>query len=219
MLDQFDFAVIYTNLPFLLDGLGLSFLLTALAICGGLGLGVLLAIARQSRNLPLKAISTVYVNAFRSVPLLLVIFWFYFMVPLIIGQSVGAFYSALIAFSLFEAAYYSEIIRAGLQSVSRGQVQAGLALGLTRRQNFQYVILPQALRNMIPVLITQAIILFQDTSLVFVVSLQDFMTSADIVAKREGRLVEMYVFAALVYLAICLTGSQFVKYLQRTKTV
>ena len=167
--------------------LALSFLLTALAICGGLTLGILLAVARQSRSLALQAVSTVYVNAFRSVPLLLVIFWFYFLVPIVIDRSVGAFYSALIAFALFEAAYYSEIIRAGLQSVSRGQVQAGLALGLTRRQNFQYVVLPQALRNMVPVLITQAIILFQDTSLVYVVSLQDFMTSSDIVAKREGR--------------------------------
>jgi len=128
-----------------------------------------------------------------------------------VGEGIGPFYSALVAFVLFEAAYYSEIIRAGLQSVRRQQVEAGLALGLSRRQNLQKIILPQAFRNMIPVLVTQAIILFQDTSLVYVVSMQDFMTSASIVAIREGRLVEMYTFAALVYLVICFSGSMFVK--------
>ncbi len=218
MLADFDYAVILDSLPFLADGMLLSLLLTALAICGGLALGTLLAVVRQSRMIPFTWMAAVYVNAFRSVPLILVIFWFYFLVPLVIGRSVGGFYSALIAFALFEAAYYSEIIRAGLQSVSRGQVNAGFALGLTRRQNLQYVILPQAFRNMIPVLLTQAIILFQDTSLVYVVSLHDFMTSASIVAKREGRLIEMYVFAAMVYFVICYAGSLLVKHLQSKRT-
>lgn len=212
---NFDWQVIAESIPFLWDGLQLSFLLTGLALCFGLALGTLLAIMRVWGAAPLRWFSAIYVNSFRSVPLILVIFWFYFLVPMVTGESVGQFYSALIAFSLFEAAYYSEIMRAGFNSVSREQFQAGQAIGLTYRQNLQYIILPQAFRNMIPVLLTQAIILFQDTSLVYVVALRDFMTSASVVANREGRLVEMYVFAALVYFVICFSGSMLVKHLQK----
>ncbi|HLW28752.1 MAG TPA: ABC transporter permease subunit [Kiloniellales bacterium] len=212
---RFDYQVIIDALPFLLDGLLLSFYLTAIAMVGGLALGTLLALMRTSGKLPLVWFAKLYVNFFRSLPLILVIFWFYFLVPLAIGRPVGSLYSALIAFTLFEAAYYSEIMRAGLNSVSRGQINAGLALGLTWRQNMQYVALPQAIRAMLPVLVTQAIILFQDTSLVYVVALRDFMTASSIVAVREGRLIELYLFAAVVYFIICFAGSMFVRSLQR----
>ncbi len=214
-MENFDFAVIFDSLPFLIEGLGLSFLLTALAIVFGLAWGTVLAVMRVWGPWPLRWLSAIYINAFRSVPLILVIFWFYFLVPLVTGESVGQFYSALIAFSLFEAAYYAEIMRAGFNSVSREQLNAGLALGLSRRQGLQYVLLPQAFRNMLPVLVTQAIILFQDTSLVYVVALRDFMTASSVVASREGRLVEMYVFAAVVYFVICFSGSLLVKHLQK----
>lgn len=214
-MGDFDHQVIIDSLPFLLDGLQLSFLLTVLAIMFGLAWGTMLAIMRVWGPRPVKWLAAVYVNAFRSIPLILVIFWFYFLVPLLIGESIGQFNSALIAFSLFEAAYYAEIMRAGFNSVSREQYYAGQAIGLTYRQNMQYIILPQAFRNMIPVLVTQAIILFQDTSLVYVVALRDFMTSASVVAHREGRLVEMYIFAAVVYFAICFSGSLLVKHLQK----
>lgn len=217
-MQDFDFQVIIESLPFLWRGMQISLLLTALALCLGLVLGTGLAIMRVWGPWPLRWFSAIYVNTFRSVPLILVIFWFYFLVPLVTGESVGQFQSALIAFALFEAAYYAEIMRAGFNSVSREQYFAGQAIGLTYRQNLQYIILPQAFRNMLPVLVTQAIILFQDTSLVYVVALRDFMTSASVVASREGRLVEMYTFAALVYLVICLSGSMFVKRLQK-KTV
>lgn len=216
-MEDFDYQVIIESLPFLLDGLQLSFLLTGLAIVFGLVWGTVLAIIRVWGAWPLQWLAALYINAFRSVPLILVIFWFYFLVPLATGESVGQFYSALIAFSLFEAAYYAEIMRAGFNSVSRGQFYAGQAIGLTYRQNMQYIMLPQAFRNMIPVLVTQAIILFQDTSLVYVVALRDFMTSASVVANREGRLIEMYTFAAVVYLAICLSGSLLVKHLQNKR--
>jgi glutamate/aspartate transport system permease protein len=172
---------------------------------------------RNSGVAPLVWVAAIYVNFFRSLPLILVIFWFYFLVPLVIGEAVGGFQSALIAFTLFEAAYYSEIMRAGLSSVSRGQINAGFALGFTWRQNMQFVILPQAFRNMLPVLVTQGIILFQDTSLVYVVALRDFMTAASVVATREGRLIELYVFAAVVYFVICFAGSLFVRRLQKRK--
>ncbi|QRF63025.1 amino acid ABC transporter permease [Variovorax paradoxus] len=199
----FDASVILKAWPFLLEGLGLSLMLTLVAMAGGLVLGLFLALARRSRHRLLAGAAAAYVNGFRAVPLILVIFWFYFLVPLIVGRPVGALTSALIAFTLFEAAYYSEIIRAGLQSVRMGQWQAAAASGLRPAQALRYVVLPQALRNMTPVLITQAIVLFQDTSLVYVISLRDFMTSTSIVANRDNRLVEMYLFAALVYFVLC----------------
>lgn len=212
---NFDFAVIIDALPFLAEGLGLSLLLTVLAAAAGIVLAVVLALMRLSPFLVLSLLSAAYVNFFRSMPLILVIFWFFFLVPLVIGQPIGGFYSALIAFTLFEAAYYSEIVRAGIQSVSRGQVWAGYATGLTYAQTTRFIVLPQAFRNMTPVLLTQAIILFQDTSLVFVVALRDFMTATTIVARNEGRLIEMYSFAALVYFVICFSGSLYVRRLQR----
>ena len=210
-MTDFDFGVIWTSLPFLWEGLQLSLWLTFLAVIGGIVLGTLLTLARLSGILPLALIAAGYVNLIRSVPLILVIFWFYFLVPLVLGRPVGSFYSALIAFVLFEAAYYSEIMRAGIQSVAKGQKFAGQSTGLGYWQIQRHIILPQAFRNMIPILATQGIILFQDTSLVFVVSLRDFMTTSSIVARTEGRLVEMYVFAALVYFVICFTGSVLVK--------
>jgi glutamate/aspartate transport system permease protein len=217
-MGNLDLSVVLDNLPFLWEGLQLSLWLTFLAVVGGIVLGTLLALMRLSPILPLSMLSAGYVNLIRSVPLILVIFWFYFLVPLAIGRPIGSFYSALIAFVMFEAAYYSEIIRAGIQSIRKGQVEAGKATGLSYWQIQRYVVLPQAFKNMIPILVTQGIILFQDTSLVFVVSLRDFMTVSSIVARTEGRLAEMYIFAALVYFTICFAGSLFVRYLQRSKT-
>ncbi len=208
---EFDFGVVANSLPFLWEGLQLSLTLTFLAIIGGIVLGTFLALARLSGIAPLSLAAATYVNLIRSIPLILVIFWFYFLVPLALGRPVGSFYSALIAFVMFEAAYYSEIMRAGIQSVRKGQVYAGQSTGLNYWQIQRYVVLPQAFRNMIPILVTQGIILFQDTSLVFVVSLRDFMTASSIVARTEGRLVEMYLFAALVYFVICFSGSLIVR--------
>ena len=214
MFDQFDTNVILENLHFLIEGMQLTLLLTLVAICGGLVLGTLLALARLSGFWILSLVSSTYVNFFRSMPLILVIFWFYFLVPLILGQPVGGYYSVLIAFVLFEAAYYCEIIRAGIQSVSKGQVYAGQAVGLNYFQNMCYIVLPQAFRNMVPVLLTQAIILFQDTSLVYVVGVKDFLVSADLVANRENRIFEMFTTVACVYLIICLSGSILIRKLQ-----
>lgn len=217
-MGDFDSTVITDNLPFLWQGLRLSLWLTFLAVIGGIVLGTALALMRLSGILPISLFAASYVNLIRSVPLILVIFWFYFLVPLAIGRPIGNFYSALIAFVMFEAAYYSEIIRAGIQSVRQGQVYAAKATGLTYWQTQRYVVLPQAFQNMIPILVTQGIILFQDTSLVFVVSLRDFMTVSSIVARTEGRLVEMYIFAAIVYFVICFAGSMFVRRLKKAKT-
>ncbi len=222
MFTGFDFEVIQRSLPYLWQGMQFSLGLTLLAMLGGIFLGTLLALMRLS---PFRIISYpagAYVNLVRSIPLILVIFWFYFLIPIAMkkltgnpyASGIGPFYSALIAFTLFEAAYYCEIIRAGIQSVPRGQVSAGYALGLTYWQAMSRVVLPQAFRNMIPILLTTSIILFQDTSLVYVVGLTDFMGAAGKIARRDGRLVEMYLFAALVYFIICYSGSYFVKRLQ-----
>jgi glutamate/aspartate transport system permease protein len=224
MLGQFDFNVIERSFGYLFrEGMTFTLTLTALAVTGGIVFGTLLAMMRLSSFKPLAAVAGAYVNLMRSVPLVLVIFWFYFLVPYIgawIVRSpqpiqVGAFYSSVITFTLFEAAYYCEIMRAGIQSVSRGQVSAGYALGLNYWQTMGKIVLPQAFRNMLPILLTQSIILFQDTSLVYVLSITDFLGAAAKVAQRDGRLVEMYTFAALVYFVICFVGSLLVKRLQR----
>lgn len=218
MVGSFDYEVIARSLPFLAWGMGLSLLLTALATVGGVMLGAVLAAMRLSSTRVISFPAGFYVNFFRSIPLILVIFWFYFMVPLIIGRPVGAFYSALIAFTAFEAAYFCEIIRAGIMSVPRGQTYAGQAIGFTAFQTMINIILPQAVRNMTPVLVTRTIIMFQDTSLVYVIGLRDFLTSSDIVATTENRIVEMYLFAALVYFVFCLAGSLGAQALRRRLT-
>ncbi|MFQ6024367.1 MAG: amino acid ABC transporter permease [Acidiferrobacterales bacterium] len=214
-MGQFDYQVVWNSIPLLMQGMWVTLQLTVVAICGGILLGTLLALMRLAKFGAISGFAGSYVNFFRSMPLILVIFWFYFLAPLATGEAIGGFGSVLIAFTLFEAAYYCEIIRAGIQSVTRTQIYAGQALGLTYGQNMRYIVLPQAFRNMVPVLLTQAIVLFQDTSLVYVVGLKDFLTAADLVAVRDNRLLEMYGTTAIVYFVLCLAGSMWVKRLQR----
>lgn len=217
MIKNFDFDAIIGSIPFLWKGLQISFYLTFLALVGGIVFGTLLALMRISNIKFLKYFSMTYVNFLRSMPLILVLFWFFFLIPLIIGRPIGGFYSAVIAFTMFEAAYYSEIIRGGLLSVSSNQVSAARATGLSYSQSMIYIVLPQAFRNMVPILLTQAVVLFQDTSLVYVVSLRDFMTASTIVAQSQSRLVELYLFAALVYFLICFAFSFMIKRIQNKK--
>ena len=224
MFSNIDWDVIIRALPYLFfDGMRFTIMLTLMATAGGIVIGTLLALARLSNMRGLSHIAGAYVNLIRSMPLVLVIFWFFFLVPYI-GQwltgaerpiQVGAFLSALVTFTLFEAAYFCEIMRAGIQSIPRGQVQAAQALGMPYWTSMAEIILPQAFRNMVPVLLTQTIILFQDTSLVYVISVTDFLGAASKVAQRDGRLVEMYTFAAVVYFVISLAASRTVAHLQR----
>jgi glutamate/aspartate transport system permease protein len=223
MFSNFDWDVIARSLPYLfLDGMTFTLMLTALATAGGVVIGTLIAMMRLGGLPVLPWMAAGYVNVIRSLPLVLVIFWFYFLVPYI-GQwvtgasrpvQVGAFTSSLVTFTLFEAAYFAEIMRAGIQSIPNGQVAAGYALGLTYWQVMANVVLPQAFRNMLPVLLTQTIILFQDTSLVYVLSITDFLGAASKVAQRDGRLVEMYLFAAAVYFVMSFAASSLVRRLQ-----
>jgi glutamate/aspartate transport system permease protein len=224
MFSGFDFDVIQRSAGYLFkEGMTFTLTLTAMAMTGGIVFGTLLAMMRLSSHKILNVPAMLYVNLMRSVPLVLVIFWFYFLVPYIGGWAigsntpiqVGAFWSSVITFTLFEAAYYAEIMRAGIQSVARGQVWAGYALGLNYWQTMGTIVLPQAFRNMLPVLLTQTIILFQDTSLVYVLSITDFLGAAAKVAQRDGRLIEMYLFVAVVYFIISFSLSYFVKRLQQ----
>ena len=218
----YDFDVIQRSLGYLFrEGMTFTITLTLLAMAGGIFFGTILAMMRMGRFRVLSIAAGTYVNTMRAVPLVLVIFWFFFLVPYIGDGScasrpvaVGAFLSCVITFTLFEAAYYCEIMRAGIQSIPRGQVAAGQALGLNYWQTMGTVVLPQAFRNMTPVLLTQTIILFQDTSLVYVISVTDFLGAAAKIANRDYRLIEMYTFAALVYFIICFSLSLLVKRLQ-----
>lgn len=223
MLETFDFDVIARSWETLIfKGLAFTLQVTVLSMAGGIVLGTVLAMMRLSSIKLISMAAGAYVNLLRSIPLVLVIFWFFFLVPYIgawiIGSPtpirVGAFTSALITFVMFEACYYCEIMRAGIQSIPRGQVAAGYALGLNYWQVMGHIILPQAFRNMLPVLLTQTIILFQDVSLVYIISLPDFVTIASKIAQRDGRLIEMYLFVAVVYFVICLLLSHLVKRLQ-----
>jgi glutamate/aspartate transport system permease protein len=208
-------------------GMVFTLKLTILSTIGALILGTLLAMMRLSSNRIVSGAAASYVNFLRPLPLILIIFWFYFLVPYIVGWalraghpvSVGSFTSALITFILFETAYFCEIMRAGIQSIPRGQIGAGYALGLNYWQVMGHIVLPQAFRNMIPVLFTQMIIIFQETTLVYVVALTDFFGAANNMAQRDGRVIEMFTFAALVYFIISFAASRMVKLLERRMAI
>lgn len=218
---QFDWSSIPGALPYLWQGMVRTLQITAAAIVVGILLGTLIAVSRLSKNSILSSLAALYVNGFRSIPLVMVLLWFYLLVPSVISKIMGQpnmdirLLSAFVAFSLFEASYYAEIIRAGIQSISKGQVSAGLALGMTGGQTMRLIVLPQAFRRMTPLLLTQAIILFQDTSLVYVIGLAEFFGVAYNTGNRDGTLVELLLFAGAVYLVICLSASTLVRILQK----
>jgi glutamate/aspartate transport system permease protein len=225
MFANFDFNVIERSWYYLLTtGLKTTLLLTFWGMVGGIVLGTFLALMRLSSFKALSLTATLYVNLMRSVPLVLVIFWFYFLVPYIAGWITGAgspvpiggYQAAIVTFILFEAAYYCEILRSGIQSIPRGQVYAGYALGMNYWQMMGNIVLPQAFRTVMPILMTQTIILFQDVSLVYVLgSVSEFVTVSNKIAQRDGRLVEMYLFIGVVYFVLCFVLSQLVKRYQQ----
>jgi len=200
---------------FILKGFLFSVQLTVVAMLGGIALGTLIALMRLSSIKWLVLPAAVYVNTLRSIPLVMVILWFFLLIPLLIGRPLGAELSAMITFTVFEAAYYSEIMRAGIQSVPRGQVSAGYAVGMTYAQCMKLIVLPQAFRNMLPVLLTQTIILFQDTSLVYAVGAYDLLKGFEVAGKNFNRPVEMYLLAAVTYFVICFSLSMLVRQLQK----
>ena len=221
-MDGLDFDVVARTWPYLLTGLQYTLQLTVVAALGGIVLGTLLAMARLSSIRPFSLAASGYVNLMRSVPLLLVIFWFYFLLPVALQAitgaerppQIGAERSAYITFIMFEGAYFCEIMRAGIQSIPKGQVGAAYALGLDYWQSMRLVVLPQAFRNMLPLLLTQTIVLFQDVSLVSLLNVTDFVGAAGKIAQRDSRIVEMYLFVAVVYFVLCSLLSMFVRRLQ-----
>lgn len=217
MLTNLDFSFYNWDVitGFLLKGLYFSLFLTVVATLGGILFGTLLALMRLSGKKWLDAPAAIYVNGMRSIPLVMVILWFFLLVPFIIGRPIGAEISAIITFVAFEAAYFSEIMRAGIQSIPRGQVFAGQAVGMTYKQNMTLVVLPQAFRNMLPVLLTQTIILFQDTSLVYAIGAYDLLKGFETAGKNFGRPIESYLLAAVLYFVICYALSYLVKRLHK----
>jgi len=212
-----DFSFFTWNVvsSYVLHGFWFSVQLTLVAMVGGITLGTLLALLRLSGKPWLAGPAAAYINTMRSIPLVMVILWFFLLVPFFIGRPIGAEFSAILTFTLFEAAYYAEIMRAGIQSVSKGQVYAGYAVGMTYKQTMQLIILPQAFRNMLPVLLTQTIILFQDTSLVYAIGAYDLLKGFEIAGKNFNRPVETYLVAAVVYFVICFSLSMVVRRLQK----
>jgi glutamate/aspartate transport system permease protein len=220
-MGELDWSVVWKYREVLWDGMLTSLKLFAIALAGGITFGTLLAMARLSSYKLLSMPAAGFVNLIRSIPFIMAIFWFYFLTPMLVskftgqqGEAVGPFTSAIVAFVMVESAYYSEIIRAGIQSIPRGQPWAAYALGMNYWQSMGHVVLPQAFRNMVPVMLTQAVILFQDTSLVYVVGLKDFLGAASKAGQLTGRIVELYLFVALVFFLICFFASWAVKRLQ-----
>jgi glutamate/aspartate transport system permease protein len=215
-MSALDFSFVEWDIfnKFVLKGMLFSVELTIVATVGGIVFGTILALMRLSGNKVLEIPAVIYVNGMRSIPLVMVILWFFLLIPFLIGRSIGAELSATITFVAFEAAYFSEIMRAGIQSIPRGQVMAGQALGMTYGQNMRLIVLPQAFRNMIPVLLTQTIILFQDTSLVYAIGAYDLLKGFVTAGKIYGRVEEVYILAALVYFVICFGLSALVRRLQ-----
>ena len=219
---SFDWSSIPGALPFLWHGMLVSLKITVIAVTVGIAWGTCLALMRRSPSRLAAGIAAAYVNLFRSIPLVMVLLWFFLIVPQLLARVLGLapgtdmrLSSAIIAFALFESAYYAEIIRAGIESVARGQLSAARALGMRHAQALRLIILPQAFRNMVPLLLTQGIILFQDTSLVYVSALADFFGAAYKVGDRDGRLVELLLFAGAVYFVLCFCASQLVRLYQR----
>ncbi|MEO8509315.1 MAG: amino acid ABC transporter permease [Betaproteobacteria bacterium] len=212
-----SFAFVDWNLvsSFILKGFYFSVQLTLVAMIGGIALGTAIALMRLSDKKWLVLPAAFYVNTLRSIPLVMVILWFFLLIPLLLGRPMGAEVSAMVTFTVFEAAYYSEIMRAGIQSVPKGQVSAGYAVGMNYSQCMRFIVLPQAFRNMLPVLLTQTIILFQDTSLVYAIGAYDLLKGFEVAGKNFNRPVEMYLLAALVYFIICFSLSMLVRQLQK----
>jgi len=200
---------LFTN--YILKGLLFSVQLTVIATIGGIVLGTFLALMRLSGKTALVYPATFYVNTMRSIPLVMVILWFFLLIPMLIGRPIGADLSATITFIAFEAAFFSEIVRAGIQSVPKGQAYAAEALGMTYGQNMRFIVLPQAFRNMIPVFMTQTIVLFQDTSLVYAIGAYDLLKGFEIAGKNYGRPIETYILAAFTYFIICFSLSKVVR--------
>ena len=208
------FDAVADNITFLLGGFGVTLQLSFFALTGGIALGALVGLGRISKNKWIYRSVTLYVNFIRNLPLLLVIFWFYFVMPIIAGRPLNPFLSAVIAFIIFEATYFGEIFRAGYQSISKDLSAAAYSTGMTYTQTARYILVPIAFRRMLPSLITQSIVTFQDTSLAFVIGLQEFVRRTSIVDNMEVRSIQLYGFVAIVFFIFCFIGSKISRHFE-----
>ncbi len=208
------FDAVASNIYFLLGGFGVTLQLTICALAGGIALGALVGLGRIARKKWIYYPITLYVNFLRNMPLILVIFWFYFVMPIIAGRPLNPFLSAVISFIIFEATYFGEIFRAGYQSISKDLTSAAYSTGLTYSQTARYILIPIAFRRMLPSLITQSIVTFQDTSLAFVIGLQEFVRRTSIVDNLEVRSIQLFGFVAIVFFSFCFTGSKISRYFE-----
>jgi glutamate/aspartate transport system permease protein len=208
------FDAVTSNITFLLGGFGVTLQLSFFALTGGIALGALVGLGRISKNKWIYRPVTLYVNFIRNLPLLLVIFWFYFVMPIIAGRPLNPFLSAVIAFIIFEATYFGEIFRAGYQSISKDLSAAAYSTGMTYTQTARYILVPIAFRRMLPSLITQSIVTFQDTSLAFVIGLQEFVRRTSIVDNMEVRSIQLYGFVAIVFFIFCFIGSKISRHFE-----
>jgi len=208
------FDAVTRNLAFLMGGFLVTLELTLFALLGGIVLGALVGLGRISRRPWIYYPVTLYVNFLRNIPLILVIFWFYFVMPIIAGRPLDPFTSAVISFIIFEATYFGEIFRAGYQSISRDLSAAAFSTGMTYAQTARFILVPIAFRRMLPSLITQSIVTFQDTSLAFVIGLQEFVRRASIVDNLEVRSIQLFGFVAVVFFIFCFIGSKISRHFE-----
>jgi His/Glu/Gln/Arg/opine family amino acid ABC transporter permease subunit len=214
-----DFNFLSTYLPYLLDGLAVTIQLAAISLVGSLALGTVLAMMRLSPFWWIRWPAILYVDTVRMVPLIMVIFWFFFLLPILIGQPVAAMVAALAALIAFNASYMAEVIRSGIQSVPRGLAEAARCSGLSYGQCMRHVVLPIAIRNILPALINRLVALFMGTSLTYIIGVTEFFRAATNINNRIFRPYEIFLFVALVYFAFCYSLSLFGGYLERRLAV
>jgi polar amino acid transport system permease protein len=204
-----------TNLRFLISGLQYTVALSATAIVISMTVGLLVALPGLSSRRPLRTASRIYVEIVRSVPLLVLILWVYYGLPQLTGIALSVFWAGVIALALSDSAFQAEIFRAGIQSIARGQYEAAYSVSLSYRDTMRYVILPQALRRILPALGNQLVYMLKMSSLVSVIGMQELTRKANELVVVEYRPLEIYTVLVLEYLVLILIVSQAVRWLER----
>lgn len=212
---SFNWSLIADNLPLLLQGALVTIKITAFSVAAGFIIGMLASIANLSSFKPLRWLVRIYVDVVRGTPMLVQIFLIYFALPQIIGQRIDPFIAAVTACSLNSGAYMSEIFRAGIQSINKGQMEAGLSLGLSWAQTMRYIVMPQALKAIIPPLGNEFIAMLKDSSLVSVIGFEELMRRGQLIIAKTYASAEIWTTVAIIYLVMTQVISHFIAYLER----
>lgn len=209
--------VIIDNIPYLVQGLLVTFELATISIILSFILGILLGIAKLAKSPIISKLAFIYIEIVRGTPLIMVVFWIFFLLPILLSKPIQPFTSAVAAFTIFTSAYIAEIVRAGIQAIPVGQIEAALSSGLSYWQTMRFIILPQAITKMIPPLVSQFISLFKDTSLAYIIGVMELTRRATIINNREFKSFEIFTFVAIIYFIICYSMSRYAKYLERKR--